>query len=202
MATIRLEDAKDAAACDAIVATAFGPGRFAKTAYRLREGVARVAELSFVAEEGARIVGTVRYWPIVIGGDAALMLGPIAIVADRQGQGIALALQFDPGGILGAAGDIDPRAALAAQFNRLAEHHGGGARIAAGVLGFPRQFGIGDQSGLFALTLGDANFPLGRGQIRVAGKGCLQGLIQGQGRCPRKACTDQQQNAAGCFFQA
>jgi predicted N-acetyltransferase YhbS len=58
----------------------------------LREGVACVAELSFVAEEGARIVGTVRYWPVVIGGQAALMLGPIAIVADRQGQGIALAL--------------------------------------------------------------------------------------------------------------
>jgi predicted N-acetyltransferase YhbS len=54
--------------------------------------VARVAALSFVAEEGGRIVGTVRYWPVEIGGEAALMLGPIAIVADRQGQGIALAL--------------------------------------------------------------------------------------------------------------
>ena len=90
--TIRLEEARDAGAADAIVAEAFGPGRFAKTAYRLREGVACVAALSFVAEEGGRILGTVRYWPVVIGGEAALMLGPIAIVADRQGQGIALAL--------------------------------------------------------------------------------------------------------------
>lgn len=90
--TIRLEGPNDAAAADAIVAEAFGPGRFAKTAYRLREGVACVAALSFVAEEGGRILGTVRYWPVTIGGDAALMLGPIAIVADRQGQGIALAL--------------------------------------------------------------------------------------------------------------
>jgi predicted N-acetyltransferase YhbS len=92
MATIRPERAEDAKAADAIVAERFGPGRFAKTAYRLREGVARVAALSFVAEEGGRIVGTVRYWPVEIGGEAALMLGPIAIVADRQGQGIALAL--------------------------------------------------------------------------------------------------------------
>ncbi len=92
MTVIRREEPRDAAAADAIVAAAFGPGRFAKSAYRLREGVAAVAELSFVAEEGARIVGTVRYWPVVIGGEAALMLGPIAIVADRQGQGIALAL--------------------------------------------------------------------------------------------------------------
>jgi predicted N-acetyltransferase YhbS len=90
--TIRLERPGDAAAADAIVAEAFGPGRFAKTAYRLREGVACVAALSFVAEEGGRILGTVRFWPVTIGGEAALMLGPIAIVADRQGQGIALAL--------------------------------------------------------------------------------------------------------------
>lgn len=92
MATIRREEPRDAAAADAIVAAAFGPGRFAKSAYRLREGVNAVDALSFVAEEGARIVGTVRYWPVVIGGEAALMLGPIAIVGDRQGQGIALAL--------------------------------------------------------------------------------------------------------------
>jgi predicted N-acetyltransferase YhbS len=92
MATIRLEAAADTAACDAIVAAAFGPGRFAKTAYRLREGVLPVTALSFVALEGARIVGTVRYWPVMIGATPALMLGPIAIVADRQGQGIALAL--------------------------------------------------------------------------------------------------------------
>ena len=90
--TIRLEETRDAAAANVIVAEAFGPGRFAKTAYRLREGVACVAALSFVAEEGGRILGTVRYWPVAIGGEAALMLGPIAIVADRQGQGIALAL--------------------------------------------------------------------------------------------------------------
>lgn len=92
MALIRREEARDQASADAIVVDAFGPGRFAKSAYRLREGVACVGELSFVAEQGTRIVGTVRYWPVVIGGESALMLGPIAIVADRQGQGIALAL--------------------------------------------------------------------------------------------------------------
>lgn len=92
MATIRREEPRDAAIADAIVAQAFGPGRFAKTAYRLREGVKAIAALSFVAEEAGRIAGTVRYWPVVIGGAPALMLGPIAIVADRQGQGIALAL--------------------------------------------------------------------------------------------------------------
>ena len=90
--TIRLEVSGDTAAADAVVAAAFGPGRYAKSAYRLREGVAQVAALSYVAEDGGAIIGTVRYWPVIIGGQPALMLGPIAIVADRQGQGIALAL--------------------------------------------------------------------------------------------------------------
>lgn len=92
MATIRLETPKDRAVADAIVAEAFGPGRFAKSAYRLREGVKEVAALSFVAEDGGRIIGTVRYWPIDIGGAPALMLGPIAIIASMQGKGHALAL--------------------------------------------------------------------------------------------------------------
>lgn len=90
--TIRIEGPGDTAAADAVVAAAFGPGRYAKSAYRLREGVLPVAALSYVAEDGGAIVGTVRYWPVVIDGQPALMLGPIAIVADRQGQGIALAL--------------------------------------------------------------------------------------------------------------
>lgn len=90
--TIRLEGPGDTATADAVVAAAFGPGRYAKSAYRLREGVMPVAALSYVAEDSGAIIGTVRYWPVVIGGQPALMLGPIAIVADRQGQGIALAL--------------------------------------------------------------------------------------------------------------
>jgi predicted N-acetyltransferase YhbS len=92
MATIRLEAPGDEAAADGIVAERFGPGRFAKTAYRLREGVKPIAGLSFVAEQEGRIVGTVRYWPVEIGGAAALMLGPIAVASSMQGQGIALAL--------------------------------------------------------------------------------------------------------------
>ena len=73
MATIRPERPADAAAADAIVAERFGPGRYAKTAYRLREGVKPIAGLSFVAEIDGRIIGTVRYWPVDIGGTAALM---------------------------------------------------------------------------------------------------------------------------------
>ena len=89
---IRQEAQGDAAQVDRLVADAFGPGRFAKSAYRLREGVNAIAALGFVAESDGRIVGTVRYWPVSISGIPAIMLGPIAVRAELQGQGYALQL--------------------------------------------------------------------------------------------------------------
>jgi predicted N-acetyltransferase YhbS len=92
MATYRLEKPDDAAAVDTLVAQGFGPGRFAKTAYRLREGVRHLPELAFVAELERELVATVRYWPIDIGGAAALMLGPLAVRNELRGQGIGIGL--------------------------------------------------------------------------------------------------------------
>lgn len=91
-ATIRPETDADAPAVEALVARAFGPGRHAKSAYRLREGVDPVKALSHVLEIDGVVAGTVRYWPVGIGGVAALMLGPIAVREDLQGQGYALQL--------------------------------------------------------------------------------------------------------------
>jgi predicted N-acetyltransferase YhbS len=71
---------------------AFGPGRFAKTAHRLREGRAGLPELSFVATDGDMLVGSVRYWPVAIGGAPALLLGPLAVDPERQNQGIGKGL--------------------------------------------------------------------------------------------------------------
>lgn len=90
--TIRPERPEDAPLVDALNERAFGPGRFAKSAYRLREGVDPVATLSFVAVEEGRLRGSVRFWPIVIGDDPALMLGPLAVEADLRGQGVGVAL--------------------------------------------------------------------------------------------------------------
>jgi predicted N-acetyltransferase YhbS len=78
------EQAGDRFGVEAVVAAAFGPGRFAKTAERLREGQAPIA--GFVARDERRIVGSVRLWPIRIGLDPAAFLGPIAVdEANRQG---------------------------------------------------------------------------------------------------------------------
>ncbi len=81
------------AAVDKMVADAFGPDRFAKTVYRLRDDVAPVASLSLVMLDGEEVVGTLRFWPILIGGlTPALLLGPLVAAADRQGQGIGTSL--------------------------------------------------------------------------------------------------------------
>jgi len=90
---------------------AFGPGRHAKASYRLREGVAPLDELSFVVmrHEDQAIVGSIRYWPVVIGPNAegaltkALLLGPLAVSPDVQGKGAGLALMTES---LKAAADL------------------------------------------------------------------------------------------------
>ena len=57
----------------------FGPGRYAKTAYRLREGGPHALALSFTARIGTLLVGSVRLTPIRIGETPALLLGPLTV---------------------------------------------------------------------------------------------------------------------------
>ena len=89
---IRLEAPQDAPHVEALNADSFGPGRFAKSAYRLREGVNPVAALSFVAVENDVLRGSVRFWPIRVGGHEELLLGPLAVKSDQRGRGIGIAL--------------------------------------------------------------------------------------------------------------
>jgi predicted N-acetyltransferase YhbS len=73
----------------------FGLGRRAKTSYRLREGEGAVDGLSFVARAGqVELAGAISYWRVFIGERAvpALLLGPLAVHPNLQGQGIGRAL--------------------------------------------------------------------------------------------------------------
>lgn len=83
---IDAETDADAAAVEAVVLAAFGPGRFAKTAERLREQA--VAAVGFVAREDNRVIGSVRLWPIRVGETPALFLGPIAVEAGSRRAGL------------------------------------------------------------------------------------------------------------------
>lgn len=77
---------------DALIDRAFGPGRYAKTAERLREGNAARADLSFVALAGGRVVGAVRMWPVAVGEARGVFLGPIAVEGASRKHGVGAEL--------------------------------------------------------------------------------------------------------------
>jgi predicted N-acetyltransferase YhbS len=89
---IRAERPEDSDAVEALVIAGFGPGRYAKSAYRLREGVRAEPGLSFVAIEDGTLRGSVRFWPVFVGAAPALLLGPLAVESEQRGRGIGIAL--------------------------------------------------------------------------------------------------------------
>jgi predicted N-acetyltransferase YhbS len=82
----------DAPLADGLIARAFGPGRYAKAAERLREHAEPLRDLSFLAWMDGRAVGCVRLWPIAIGGTPAVLLGPFAVDEAERSAGIGAAL--------------------------------------------------------------------------------------------------------------
>lgn len=91
---ITVELPAHAGAIEQLLDTSFGPKRHSKTVYRLRKNVAPVADLCFVATDtdvdgNEKLVGTIRYWPIMLGGTVqALLLGPIAIDPEHRSGGL------------------------------------------------------------------------------------------------------------------
>jgi predicted N-acetyltransferase YhbS len=93
MLTYREEMPADAPAIEALLDRAFGPGRQGKASYAFRRGVAPIEALSRVALDAeGRLLGTIRYWPIEVGGTPALLLGPVGVEPERQGSGIGRTL--------------------------------------------------------------------------------------------------------------
>jgi predicted N-acetyltransferase YhbS len=90
--TIRPETADDAVAVERLHERTFGPGRLAKTAYRIREGAGHQLALSFTARIGTLMIGSVRLTPIRIGTAKALLLGPLTVEPPFRARGIGGAL--------------------------------------------------------------------------------------------------------------
>ncbi len=87
----RLEEETDADwwEVEALYDLCFAPGRTALSSYRLRDGVARVAELCLVLRDGeGTLAAVIRYWPVLVGGRRVLLLGPVAVHPTRQGEGL------------------------------------------------------------------------------------------------------------------
>lgn len=93
MIDIRDEAPWQHGARESLLDCAFGSDRFAKTCERLRDG--RLPAIALVATDGVdgALIGTVRLWNIALdSGSRALLLGPLAVSGDRQGEGLGARL--------------------------------------------------------------------------------------------------------------
>jgi predicted N-acetyltransferase YhbS len=90
--TILPETPNDMLAIERLHERTFGPGRFVLSAYRLREHVDHLLELSFTARIGTLLVGSVRQLPICVGDTNALLLGPLTVEPPFRKRGVGRAL--------------------------------------------------------------------------------------------------------------
>ena len=86
--TIRAETPDDDAAIERLHERTFGPGRYARTAFRIREGRRHLLPASFTASIGTLLVGSVRLTPVTVGATAALLLGPLTVEPPFRSHGI------------------------------------------------------------------------------------------------------------------
>jgi len=86
--TIAPERPDQAAGVNALIGRAFGPGRYAKAAERLREGNRLRADLSFTAVAAGAVVGAIRQWPVGVGAARGVFLGPIAVEVEWRKHGV------------------------------------------------------------------------------------------------------------------
>ena len=96
-ATLIPLEAVDPAMIEEVLDRAFGPDRHARTAYRIREGMAWLPGLSLAAlDENDMLVATIQCWPIGLqtkqGQVPLVMVGPVAVVPERQGEGFGVGL--------------------------------------------------------------------------------------------------------------
>jgi predicted N-acetyltransferase YhbS len=92
MTLIRDEIASDISAREALLDRCLGERRTAKSSERLREGRLPAQGLALTAERDGVLVGTVRLWHVQAGGVSALLLGPLAVAPDLQGEGLGKAM--------------------------------------------------------------------------------------------------------------
>jgi predicted N-acetyltransferase YhbS len=101
---IRSETPRDASALSHLSAEAFGPGRFARTAYRVREGMLPVAALCLTGWLDRRLVGGIRFTAVRIGAaENGILLGPLVVHPMVKGKGYGKALVGE--GLIRARGE-------------------------------------------------------------------------------------------------
>ncbi|MFC0686046.1 GNAT family N-acetyltransferase [Novosphingobium clariflavum] len=111
-ATLIPLDNVDPALVEALLDRAFEPERHTRTAYKVREGTEWLPGLSFAAlDSDEMLVGSIQCWPVALT-DAEgrahplIMVGPVAVLPELQGQGFGKAL------VSASLAGIDARAPL------------------------------------------------------------------------------------------
>ncbi len=111
MATLVPLPAIDPALVEQLLDASFGPQRRARTAYRMRENVAYLPDLSFAAlDDEEYLAGTIQLWPVALTDPNGrphpmLMVGPVAVMPGRQGEGFGKAMMAASLGAIDAAFD-------------------------------------------------------------------------------------------------
>lgn len=88
----RPERPADDPAIEALHRFAFGPGAYARAAFRVREQAPHARDLSFVTELNGGLVASVRMTPIGVGAARGLLLGPLVVDPPFKGLGYGKAL--------------------------------------------------------------------------------------------------------------
>tara|TARA_B100001093_G_C26450464_1_gene852067 strand:+ start:52 stop:540 length:489 start_codon:yes stop_codon:yes gene_type:complete len=93
MENIRQINKNDNEKIFSILEKSFGPGRFARSVYRLREIVGRETEFSYVYEKNNKILSSISYYQTFLtDGLQGLLLGPLAVDPEYRGKGFGVAL--------------------------------------------------------------------------------------------------------------
>lgn len=90
--SVHPETPDDDTAIERLHARTFGPGRYSRTAFRIRESTPHERTLSFTARVGTMLVGSVRLTRVRIGQTPALLLGPLTVEPPFQSVGIGAQL--------------------------------------------------------------------------------------------------------------
>lgn len=90
---IRQEEARDLAGIEQLYRKSFGAIAPVSPVSYLRDASPLMEELCLIAEDKSEIVGTLRFWPVVIGPVTnALLLGPVAVAPGWHTRGLGAQL--------------------------------------------------------------------------------------------------------------
>ena len=98
---------------EAILDAAFGADRHGRTAYAIRLGCAWLADFSYaVSDDSGVLLGVLQSWPVELRCDdgnataSLIMVGPVAILPENQGEGLGQWVGMYPSIAINAAGEV------------------------------------------------------------------------------------------------